>query len=300
MAIARAGRVGDWGYLSTPIRGFIEDNSPPWRDNAYMAFWSEDLATFGCYHASTSPNAAGRRARFSFQHRGLSTEVVEDAPVGTFDTPSLSFDLQKTITLCAPRISGHVTCEPLFSVADYSSKAIPTVEGGTPLTHYQQAGSFTGEVTFDGEAIEFSGFGFRDRTWGSRDESTAIAEYIGVMAVFKTSALTAIRMKTPHGGDHTEGFLLSEESALPVNRFDDITRDASGLFVNCTFDVLTCAEEYRRIELRNIGRAGGFWVPLGHERRGPTMSAYDEYDHAETSEGARGVAMIEQGVLRKL
>jgi acetyl esterase/lipase len=27
-----------------------------------MAFWSEYLATFGCYHASTSPNGVGRRA----------------------------------------------------------------------------------------------------------------------------------------------------------------------------------------------------------------------------------------------
>lgn len=43
-----------------------------------------------------------------------------------------------------------------------------------------------------------------------------------------------------------------------------------------------------------------FWVPMGWERRAPVMSAYDEFDRIRATGGATGVAITEQGVVRRL
>lgn len=53
-------------------------------------------------------------------------------------------------------------------------------------------------------------------------------------------------------------------------------------------------------EIRVTERLGGLWVPMGWARRGPTMSAYDEFDRARTADGAEGVTLTEQGVRRMI
>jgi hypothetical protein len=285
-----------WGPLSHPIRDEVPAPAPPWRDNAYMAFWASDLSWFGCYHVSTSPNAEGRRARFSLMVGGSPVEIVEQIEPGTFNSPSLQFDLGDSVRVCSPRVSGKLVCTPMFALADYSDEIIPSIDGGVRLTHYQRAGRFVGRFIVDGRDVSFDGVGIRDRTWGSRDESASIAEYIGIMAVLEGCAITAIRMRTPEGTDRTEGFVLSEDGTRPIVAVDEISRDPQGLFSCCE---LTMADG-DTVMLRNTRRAGGFWVPMGWERKGPVMSAYDEYDAVTAPRMGSGAAMIEQGVLRTL
>lgn len=290
----------DWGPLSHPITRQVESGAPPWRDNAYLAFWTPDLETFGCYHVSTSPNAQGRRARFSLAASGASVEVVEDIEPGTFHSASIRFDLGERVEIASPRLTGSLVCEPLFRLADYSNEIIPGLAGGTSVTHFQRAGRFRGRFVLDGRAVVFDGVGVRDRTWGSRDESVSIAEYIGIMAVFEGCAITAIRMRDPGGVDRGEGFVLSEEASRPIVAVREISRDAQGLFAGCELALA----DGETIVLGNTARAGGFWVPMGWPRKGPVMSAYDEYDHLAINGGGlavgSGAEMVEQGVLRTL
>lgn len=288
--------ASDWGPLGHPIDPQVAPGGPAWRDNAYMAFWSDDLSTFGCFHASTSPNAPGRRTRLSVSHHGLVVEIVEEPHPGTFDTASLSFDLDTKVTIDHPRLSGEIRCTPLWAPAEYSQRAIPSLEGGTPLTHHQRAARFTGNLIFDGRPVTFTGAGFRDRTWGSRDEAVSIDEYIGVMGVYSQCAITVIRMRSTLGVDNTEGFILDASGARAVTSITDIVRDASGLYVS---SLLTCADG-EKLTLATTGRTGGFWVPLGAQRSGPVVSAYDEYTTSSLSDGQTGITMIEQGVLKTL
>jgi hypothetical protein len=261
-----------------------------------MAFWSRDLRTFGCLHASTSPNAPGRRTRFSLWHDGTAVELVEEPAAGTFVTDSVRFVLGERIEVDSPRLSGELSYTPHLALAEYSDRAIPTIEGGTLLSHVQRAGCFIGSFVLDGKPVSFEGFGFRDRTWGSRDESISIAEYIGVMAVFETYGLTTIRMRSAAGVDHTEGFVVREREARPLVAMTDIVRDGSGLYHSARY-VLADGDE---LHVTTTRRPGGFWVPLGWLRSGPVLSAYDEYTEATTSTGETGVNMIEQGVLKTL
>jgi hypothetical protein len=196
----------------------------------------------------------------------------------------------------SPRLSGEITCTPRFAVADYSKGSIiPPLLPDEPLQHYQQSARVRGRFTIAGREVEMDGFGMRDRTWGYRDESVSIAEYIAVIAVFDEFAVTSMRFGGgADGSDRTEGYRLAD-TAEPVAGMG-ITRDASGLLAAAHLTMATGEE----LELRVGERLGGFWVPMGWERRGPTMSAYDEFDRIRTAEGAEGITVTEQGVVRRL
>ena len=285
-----------WGPLSEPIHTDpLPEDRPAFRDNAFLGFWDPAGEVFGTFHGSTSPNAEGRRARFSLSAGGRSVEIVEPLAPYSFTSPSVAFDLDRRITVDGPGLAGELTCAPLFALADYSKGSIiPPLVPDEPLQHFQQAGRVQGRFTVDGRDVTIDGFGIRDRTWGYRDESVSIAEYIAITAVFDDFAVTSMRFVGADGTDRTEGYRLGEV-AEPVTAMG-VTRDASGLLAagHLTLD------GGAPLELRVTGRLGGFWVPMGWERRGPTMSAYDEFDRVRTDGGEEGITLTEQGVVRRI
>ncbi|MGH9036267.1 MAG: DUF7065 domain-containing protein, partial [Acidimicrobiia bacterium] len=139
------------------------------------------------------------------------------------------------------------------------------------------------------------GSGVRDRTWGYRDESVSFAEYINVIAVFDDFAVTTMRFGGgADGSDRTEGYRMAA-TAEPVVGMG-ITRDACGLLAAAHMTLGRGAA----LELRVEERLGGFWVPMGWERRAPTMSAFDEFGRVRTADGAVGMTLTEQGAVRHL
>src|SRR5437016_5702647 len=252
-----------WGPLAEPIHTEpLPAGRPPFRDNAYLAFWDRAGEVQGVFHVSTSPNAEGRRARFSLAAGGLRpVEVVEPLEPGAFDSPSIGFDLDQRITVDAPGLRGELRCTPRFALADYSNGSIiPPLVPGEPLQHFQRAAFVEGRFTVGGREVVVDGFGMRDRTWGYRDESVSIAEYIAVIALFDDFAVTSMRFLGADGADRTEGYRLADAAEAVAAM--GITRDASGLLAAAH---LTMADG-RPLELRVAGRLGGFWVPMGWER----------------------------------
>jgi hypothetical protein len=285
-----------WGALAEPIHTEpLPAGRPPFRDNAYLGFWDRSGEVYGAFHGSTSPNAEGRRARISLAAAGRQVEVVEPLAPYSFASSSIAFDLGGRITVDGPVLRGELVCTPLYAVADYSKGSIiPPLIPEEPLQHFQQAARVEGRFTVDGREVVIDGFGLRDRTWGYRDESVSIAEYIAVVGVFDDFAITSMRFLGADGTDRTEGYRLAE-GAEPVTDMG-VTRDARGLLVAAHLTLDGGAP----LEVRVTERLGGFWVPMGWERRGPTMSAYDEWDRAATDTGARGVTITEQGVVRRI
>jgi len=285
-----------WGPLSEPIHTDpLPEGRPAFRDNAFLGFWDGSGDVFGAFHTSTSPNAEGRRARFSLSAGGRATEITEPLERYRFESPSIGFDLDRRITVDGPGLAGELVCTPVFAVADYSKGSIiPPLVPEEPLQHFQQAARVQGRFTVDGRDVTVDGFGIRDRTWGYRDESVSIAEYIAVTAVFDDFALTSMRFVSADGTDRTEGYRLGD-GAEPVAAMG-VTRDASGLLAAAHL-TLDGGEE---LELRVTQRFGGFWVPMGWERRGPTMSAYDDFGRVRTGDGADGITLTEQGVVRRI
>jgi hypothetical protein len=286
----------EWGPLSEPVHNDVPDGAPPWRDNAFLAFWDRDSDLVGTLHTSTSPNAEGRRARFSVQTGGRTIEVVEELEPGTFSSDSVTFSAGAGFTIASPRVRGAVTTAPLFPLADYTGDRSPeafSLDKQQPLMHYQRAATVAGELTIDGQTITIDGHGFRDRTWGYREESSSVSEYFGLMFVFPSFALTAMKLRgSSGGGEAILGNVLADHATIVTDV--SMARDASGLFAATELS----DADGRAISVRGVERRAGFWCPMGWERTGPTLSAFDEFLSLRTSDGEEGFGMVEQGILK--
>lgn len=287
----------DWGPLSQSIRPSVPEGALPWRDNAFLIFWDLRSDVCGTLHVSTSPNAEGRRARLSVQRGNAVVELVEPLEPGTFASDSITFDGGATFTVDSPGLSGEVTLTPRFALGDYTGdmavEAFSLAEDD-PIQHYQQAATATGHLEIAGERLEIDGHGFRDRTWGFRDESGSVDEYFGCMFVFDDFAITHMKLRGASGKTSTIGFRLGQV-AEQLGELS-LTRDASGLFAASTTEL----PGGDVLEVRATGRQAGFWCPMGWERSGPALSAYDEFLTLRTADGREGFGMVEQGVLKRL
>jgi hypothetical protein len=285
--------------LATPIhQPELTPESPPWRDNAFLIFWDPEGEVYGSCHVSTSPNSEGRRARFSVLVHGRTVEIIEPLDPGTFESPSISFDLSGVVCVDSSELSALIHFTPRFSVADYAAGGmVPSLVEAQPLQHYQQGVDVSGEISLLGEVFTVATTGFRDRTWGFRDESANHAEYIGLMACFPDYCLTVIRMLTTAGVERTEGYFLRDGEPSDLVHSIGLTRNASGLV-----DTMHIAIEGQdqEVNIASLGRRGGFWVPMGITRRAPALSAYDEFLSLRTDRGEEGYGMVEHGILRTL
>jgi len=281
--------------LAEPVHaGVAGPGDPPWRDNAFLAFWDGSTGLYGCAHVSTSPNSDGRRARCSVAAGGRSREVVEPLAADTFDSASLTFDLGGRLTVDTADLRVDVRSTPRFTPADYSAGGIvPGLVPGTPLRHFQQGCDVEGDIVIGDTKISLRGQGFRDRTWGYRDESQTWTEYVAVIGCFSAFDITFMKFKGVDGSLTVEGYQIGDE----LRRADEmrLTRDASGLLSR--FDVGFSDRGGLSVEV--AGHPGGFWVPLGPDgRSGPTMSSYDDFVPLVCSTGEKGFGMVEQGIIR--
>jgi hypothetical protein len=285
----------EWGPLSEPIHHDIPDETRPWRDNAFLAFWDPARDVVGTLHTSTSPNAEGRRARFSLQTGGRTIELIEELDAGTFSSGSIKFEAGAGFTIDTDRVSGSLTTTPIFALADYTGERSPeafSLDKDQPLMHYQRAGTASGELVVDGEPVTIDGHAFRDRTWGYRDESSSVAEYFGCMFIFPTFAVTSMKLRGASSSEMVLGYLLQDDATIISSA--SLTRDASGLFAATSIETA----DGRTLGFRIADRRAGFWCPMGWERTGPTLSAFDEFMSLTDDDGTEGFGMVEQGILK--
>jgi hypothetical protein len=252
-------------------------------------------------HISASPGPAtqGRRARVSVRLGDVSAEVIEDLDVNTWDSDSITFDPAVGFTIDSPQVQGSIATTPLHVLAPFSGDDSPRAFGldkEHPLQHYQRSANVTGRLTVGGREVEIDGQGYRDRTWGFRDESASIREYYGTMWVFPDFSLSMMKLLGADGSESVLGFVLPAEGGFERVTSTAIARDASGLFAACDIGV----DDGRTISVRNTGRTATFWCPMGFERSGPVLSSYDEWTHLLTADGVEGFGLLEQGIVRQL
>lgn len=281
--------------LSEPVhRDAAGPTDPPWRDNAFFSFWDAANGLYGCAHVSTSPNSDGRRARCTLAVGGRSHEIVEDLAPDTFDSRSITFDLAGRLRVDAGDLQLDLCATPRFVVADYSAgRIVPGLVATAPLRHFQQGADVQGDIVVGDTKVALQGQGFRDRTWGFRDESQTWTEYIAVIGCFPGFDITFMKFKHLDGSIAVEGYQITDH----LRRADEVrvTRNSSGLLSRLDVGFTDGGE----LVVEVTGRPSGFWVPLGPDGRcGPTMSSYDDFVPLATSTGERGFGMVEQGIVR--
>jgi hypothetical protein len=284
--------------VAHPVRQDAPTEPHPWRDNAYLGFWDPGHAVFGAVHVSTSPNSEGRRARASVSVRGVSAEVIEDLEPGTFGGRSITYDLDGTIRVRSRDLEIDLAMPGRHHPVDYTGGVITDLIPDQPLHHLQQPVHVVGEVSVRSErgteAATVRGRGLRDRSWGFRDESVSMVEFAFFVIGLGDEDLSVMKFRRADGSTATEGFLLG--GAPTAVHALAVTRDAAGLVVGADVGL----EGGSELVLRRRTLHGGFWVPMGVERRGPTMSCYDEFVEVEAADGRVGHGIFEQGIRRDL
>jgi hypothetical protein len=289
-----------WGPLAHQIAtaGQITGDLP-WRDNAYLAFWDAGKDVFGVVHVSTSPNAPGRRARCSVAAGTHVAEIIEPLDSGTYRSASIDFNLNGRIVVSRSGLDVDLELRPRFSPAEFVPfNVVPAYADQPFLSHYEQGAEVSGTITIQGEKYDVCGQGFRDRTWGFRDEQAGwtqqLTEYFGFVACFETFDLCTSKYGYVDAEPCVVGYQVSDARQKVVVGIR-LTRDAAGLFSKAVIEFADGEEAV----ITMVNRRGGFWVPQGEGREGPVLSAYDEIIDLEMN-GERGTGCFEQGVVKRL
>lgn len=292
-----------WGFLAEPVHSQVPPDamltsSTPWRDNAFLAFWDVGNAVFGTVHVSTSPNSEGQRARCSVIAGGRQAEVVEDLEPGAFKSKSIHFDVEGArIAVKSDGLDVEMVMAPRFVAVDYQSGAIPELVPGHGLRHFEQGAHVRGEIRVGDVTLVIDGHGYRDRTWGPRDESAVMPEYAAVLACMPGFNLSLAKFRHNDGAVRSVGYLLHADRTEPLSDVEFV-RDARGLIDGASATRL----DGHTIRFRMRRTRGGFWLPMGVGGPPPTMSAYDDSVDIwiEHLPAARGAGFTEQGIVRRL
>jgi hypothetical protein len=303
-------RATDWGRLATPLRTEVPPGSPQWKDNAYLGFWDADADVWGLFHWSASPNPEDETAiygQLTVSVDGRTYETIEPLAPGAADYSSetIRFELGDTVSGTAQAVGHHgppevrldLTMAPRYAPADYSQSAIvPSLEEGQGLNHLHATAFVRGTVTVDGETRQIDGLGWRDRTWGFRDESAHLTEYLALLVAFETFDVSVFKFRQPDGTIRTHGFILREHEHDVITDAA-ITRDASGM---CAAMTVT-TEDGRELVLRRDGHHAHHYCPMGPtQTAGPAFSVVEEFFDMHVEGGESGRGLVEHGILRAL
>lgn len=286
-----------WGALAEPIHTdkVLPPNAPPWRENAFFAYFDRDRKVYGTSHFTGSLNAGGRRARTSLVVDGRAVEIVEPMPLGEFGTPGVQVDLGGHIIAKSDELHADLNFVAGRDQIDYSaSKALPGLDDAEPLRHYQGSGTWSGTISVGGNSIDVSGGCLRDRTWGYREEIQHWLEYYACFILFDDFDLTMMKFHVKDGTAPAHGAMVGSRSGritdgtVRRNGWGSITRLDAALGDGGTVEMSVAPCEAR------------IWCPLG-EPDGPTaITVYDEFVEVTTQDGVKGFGVVEQGILRQL
>lgn len=288
-----------WGPLSTPVHTAIPELDSvdyPWRDNAFLSWWDVNSGVCGIVHVSTSPNSGGRRARVSVAVPGRVHEIIEPLDAGSFDSPSVTVDLQRDTHVQHPELSVTLQQEPLYSPIDFTtSRAVPGLSDEYPLNHYQHVVRARGTCTVAGESHNFNGLGWRDRTWGFRDESVSWVDYTCACITLDDHAIVLYKVIDPSGQMRARAWQIDDGGQHELGEFSFV-RNASGLLAEAAWETAS-----GHAAVTTTRPLGGFWNPLGPDRHeGPTCSVYDEFLELRTNADAPASALVEHGIIRNV
>ncbi|HEX9684089.1 MAG TPA: hypothetical protein VGA13_13475 [Acidimicrobiales bacterium] len=287
-----------WGGLAEPMHpDAAGPDDPRWGENAYLAFWAGNEDVFGVVHVITSPNAEGRRARCTLSIEGDFAEIHEELEPGSFTSDSVSWDVGRVdglIEVDHPSMGIEVTLAPRFDVVAFDPYSVaPSLEGRDPLVHHEAFCELEGRVRVGDSWRPIQGRGFRDRTWGFRDESASVIEWVGVLASFDDFDTMMIRFLWDDGF-RDDSFFSTQQGTTQLDDFH-VARNPAGRGKQARLGVADGPE----LTLDVVESLGIAWCPLGSERDGPSISAFDEFVTFEC-DGARGRGIVEQGILRRV
>ncbi|TAM62840.1 hypothetical protein [Mycobacterium sp.] len=273
----------------------LEQVGLPWRDNAFFAWWDHHRSVYGIVHVSTSLNGGGLRARCALRIGDRDREIVEDLSVGTFDSASIRVRLDGRILVEHHAMGLDLIMTPMFATVDFTTnRSVPSLTEEFPVHHYQRGFHAEGTATLGGERRDFSGVGWRDRTWGYRNESAQWVEYFYANFVMPDCAIGLWKALGADGKKRAFAWRVDDHGQATLGDFT-FARDGAGLFSDAAIDLGGQTACFEKIET-----TAGWWLPMGARQTGPTFAAWDEWFTVRTGDGDVVGALGEYGCLRQV
>jgi hypothetical protein len=162
------------------------------------------------------------------------------------------------------------------------------------LQHFQQACTVRGALEVDRRSFQIDGFGFRDRTWGFRDESAQWLEYTSIFGFFDGVFVSAMKFLHADGTMRSDGRVIAPTADHGVVDLS-FRRNAAAQFLaaNLTLD------DGSSHRIHATDRHTGFFVPMGADTEGPAFGAYDDFMSMDY-DGERGGGFCEQGIIHRV
>jgi len=286
----------EWGALATAIHHLDPDpTDPPWKDNCWFVGWDADRSAYVLIHASTSPNGP-TRTRVHVEIDRRERDLVEEPPGDDFSTAHVAVDLAGRVRVDGPDFTVDLHFIPRLSAFNYTAiDLIPALGDRPPLDHWQQSARVYGMVRIGNEEVAFDGLGFRDRTWGWRDEAAQFDEYHGGCVTFPDAALTLIKFGASGTRVGVGGFLEDSEGLRQVIDCE-VDRNSAGLLAGIGITLNDAS--HRSYDVESTG--SGLWMHFGPtRRRGPALASYEEFLRFAGPDGI-GYGVWEHGQLRRL
>ncbi len=283
----------DWGPLAESPDRHVDDLALPWRENAWLLVMAPGAGVFGTVHVSTSPNAEARRAQCNFMVEGRPLQIVEPLDPGSFQSKSISYGMHGVVEVDHPDLRMVLNLRPRFVVGDYSaSKVFVPLDERRPLQHFQQGVNIQGHVETESLRTDVVGNGFRDRTWGYRDEASHVTEYAALIGCFGDFDLTVMKFDSP-SGMRTQGFMLGTDVVNAAEM--TITRNPYAFFDSAELQL-----GQRSVKIVGEPLQAEVWLATGETGAGPSLQIHDEFLRLSTGDGAHGYGILEQGILHKV
>jgi hypothetical protein len=303
----------DWGGLASAVSSTAPQGHEafaakyPWRDNAWLVFWDSERHISAAIHCSTSFNGGQRFARAVLAHDGRVVSCDEIPDVGRLSTLSINLDsaLLPTahatgahrVAVSTPEFEFDLTLTARWRPMDWTVlHVVPSLGEAPELNHWQQGFLATGHVRIGGQQLEFNGGGFRDRTWGWRQESGQWNELYAVNVGLEKCDISMCKFLLPDGSSKAGGFIQADDgmhevldSTLLYNKF--------GLAARIKVE----AEGLQPLVLDMGPGEAGWWLSFAKpESQAPVWTEYQHLGSFDGGEWGRGYGCIPHAILRRL
>jgi hypothetical protein len=303
----------DWGGLAKAVHARAHTNQEslaeryPWKDNIWLAFWDIEQRICGMIHCSTSFNGAPRTARAVLAYQGRILSCDETPTIGSLSSPSIDVDGSISpggtasgphrVSVSTPDFALDLTLSPRRRPMDWTVlHLVPSLGDAPELDHWQQSFSASGHVRVGTARLQFTGWGFRDRTWGWRQESLQWLELYAVDVVLEKCDISMCKWLCADGSTSAGGFVQDDQGLHQVIS-SELTYNKVGLAQQVTIH----AGKLAPLTLDAGVADAGWWLTFTKPNsKAPVWTEYENFCSFDGGAWGRGYGCIPHAILRKL
>jgi hypothetical protein len=173
---------------------------------------------------------------------------------------------------------------------------VHSLDNAPELDHWQQSFAAPGHVRVGTTKLQFAGGGFRDRTWGWRQETLQWLELYAVDVVLDHCDISMCKWLRADGSTTAAGF-IQDDHGLHQVLSSEMTYNKVGLVQKISI----AAEDLPPLILEAGIADAGWWLTFTKPNsKAPVWTEYENFCAIEGNAWGQGYGCIPHAILRKL